>query len=49
MIFHKPAGEANVDVPFLYGLHTIFNRTQGQVSGSMNVDPLYEKYTGQQS
>ena len=44
---HKPAGEANLHVQFLYYPQTIWNYTWGQVSVSMNTGPVNEKYTGQ--
>ena len=37
---HKLTGEANLYVRFGYGPLTIFEHTQGQVSGSMNFDPI---------
>ena len=36
-------------VQFLYRPHTLFNHPQGNVSGSMNSDPVNVKYTGQLS
>ena len=36
--FHKPSGLANPYILFLYEPHTIYNNTQGQVTGSMNTD-----------
>ena len=38
--FHKPAGEANTYAYFGYGPLKICNKTLGQVSGSMNADPI---------
>ena len=38
--FHKPVGESNTYVRFVYGLLKICNNTPGQVSGSMNTDPV---------
>ena len=46
---HKPAEEENVYVWFGYGPLTICNHTQGQVSGSMNADPINMMHTSQQS
>ena len=47
--FHKPAGKENMYVQFVYGPYTILNHTQGQVSGSMNADPVNSEYTGKYS
>ena len=38
--FHKPEGEANPYVRFGCNPLKCFNHTQGQVSGSMNSDPV---------
>ena len=38
--FHKPAEEENPYVRFGYGSLKICNHTQGQVSLSMNADPI---------
>ena len=38
--FHRTIGEENPYVLFVYGPLTICNHTQGQVSGSMNSDPI---------
>ena len=47
--FHKPVGEANMCVRFGYGPLTIFNPTEGQVSGSLNADPINMIQVSQQS
>ena len=47
MIFQKPAGEENPYVQFGYGLLTICNHTQGQVSGSMKYYPINMIHTSQ--
>ena len=47
--FHKPTGEVNLYVIFVYVPQIIFNHTQGQASVSINADPVNEKCTGQQS
>ena len=39
-IFHKPVEEANPYVQFVYVPQKICNHTRGQVSGSMNSDPI---------
>ena len=39
--FHKPTGEENLYVRFGYGLYKIFWYALGQVSGSINSDPVY--------
>ena len=36
----NPPGEENPYVQFLYGPQKIFNHTQGQLSVSMNYDPI---------
>ena len=38
--FHKPVGEENWYVRFGYGPMKICNHTRGQVSGSINADPI---------
>ena len=48
MTLHKPEGEANPHVRFGYGPLKIWNHTQGQVSGSMNADPMNIIHTSQQ-
>ena len=47
--FHKPVGESNPYVWFGYGKLIICNHTQGQVSVSMNTDPIDMIHTSQQS
>ena len=42
MNFQKPAGESKTYVRFGYSPRKIFLRTRGQVSGSMNADPIHE-------
>ena len=49
MTSHKPAVEANPYVRFGYSLLEIGSHTQGQVSGSMNDDPINMIHTSQQS
>ena len=49
MTFHKSAVEANPYVRFGYAPLKIFNHTGGNVSGSMNVDPINMTHTIQQS
>ena len=46
---HKPTREENTYVWIKYGPQTINNRTWGQVSGSMNADPMNMIHTSQQS
>ena len=46
---HKPAGEENPYVRFGYGALTICNYTRGQVSVSMNNDPINMIHTNQKS
>ena len=46
--FHNPVGEANPYVQFRYIPLTILNHTGGQVSGSMNADPIDMIHTIQQ-
>ena len=48
-IFHKPVGEVNMYVRFRYGPLTILNHTQGQVSGSINADPINIIHASQKS
>ena len=43
MTIHKDAEEANTYVWVWYGPETIFQNTQGQVSVSMNADPINTK------
>ena len=43
----QACGEENTYVRFGYGSLKICNRTQGQVSGSMNADPINMIHTGQ--
>ena len=47
--FHKPTGEENAYLRFVYGPLTIFNHTRGQVSGSMKSDPINMIHTSHQS
>ena len=47
MNFHKPAGEANTYVQFGYSPLKIFNHTWGQVSESINADPIDIIHTSQ--
>ena len=47
--FHKPEGEANMYIQFGYGPMMIFNHTWGQVSGSINADPINMIHTCQKS
>ena len=47
--FHKPAGEANLYVQFVYVPLKIYNHTPGQVSVSMNADPINMIHITQQS
>ena len=42
-IFPKSAGEENVYVRFVYIPQTILHHTRGQVSVSMNIDPINAK------
>ena len=49
MEFNKPAGEEDMYVQFGYVPLKIFNHTQGQVSGSMDADPINMIHTSQQS
>ena len=49
MNFHKPAEEANTYVWFGYVPQKIWNNTLGQVSGSMNSDPIKTIHKSQQS
>ena len=49
MTFHKDAEEANTYVWVGYGPETIYQHAQGQVSGSMNADPINYKKIGQKS
>ena len=46
---HKPAGEAHLYVQFGYVPLKHFNHTRGQVSGTMNSDPINMIHTSQQS
>ena len=41
--FPKSAGEENVYVRFVYIPQTILHHTRGQVSVSMNIDPINAK------
>ena len=43
--FHMPDEEANPPVWFGYGPLTIFNHTQGNVSGSMDTYPINTIHT----
>ena len=45
---HKPMGEANPYVRFVYGPLIILNRTQWRFSVSMNNDPINTMHTSQQ-
>ena len=47
--FHKAAGEANPYVWFEYIPLKICNNNRGQVSVSMNADPINMIHTGQES
>ena len=47
--FHKPVGEENLYVQFGYDTLKIYNHTRGQVSGSMNDDPINMIHKSQQS
>ena len=47
--FHKPVGGANMYVQFGYVPLKIWNYTQGQVSGSMNTNPINITHPSQQS
>ena len=49
MTFYKPTGEANLYVWFEYVPLTIFNHTLGQVSVSMNSDPINMIHKSQKS
>ena len=46
--FHKAAGEENQYVRFGYNPLKICNHTRGQVSVSMNTDPIIMIHTSQQ-
>ena len=47
--FHNTVGEANLYVRFGYSPLEIWNHNQGNVSGSMNADPINMIHTHQQS
>ena len=49
MNFHKPLGGVNLYVRFGYIPHKIWNHNRGQVSVSVNSDPVNVIYTSQQS